>query len=74
MSWATRWNETVKATALATLAERTATASTVAVDTPWNWSPHDVWLTRVKSPRTLADRASIREPSTVTRPDMAARP
>ena len=67
------WADSVKATALAALAERTVTVSSVAVDTPWNWSPHDVWLTRIQQPRALATRASMSEPSTPPRPDIAAR-
>jgi hypothetical protein len=47
------WADTVKATALAALAERTSTAGRISVDTAWSWNPHDVWLTRVSQPREL---------------------
>ena len=67
------WADSVKATALAALAERTATAAPVAVDAPWTWNPHDVWLTRIQQPRVLAARASMSEPSTAPRHDIAAR-
>ena len=48
------WADTVKATALAVSADRTATTARLSVDAPWNWNPHDVWLTRVKQPREVA--------------------
>jgi hypothetical protein len=69
MSWADR----VKATALAALAERTATAGRISVDAPWSWNPHDVWLTRVKQPRELAARSSESGPSTPPRQSTARR-
>jgi len=67
------WADTVKATALAVRAERTATAGRLFVATPWSWNPHDVWLTRARQPRELPARSSISEPSTSPRPDTAAR-
>ena len=48
------WADQVKATALATAAEHTATPARISVDAPWSWNPHDVWLSRVKQPREIA--------------------
>jgi hypothetical protein len=48
------WNDTVKASALAALVERTPPDARISVDTPWSWNPHDVWLSRVKQPREIA--------------------
>jgi hypothetical protein len=67
------WADSVKATALAALAERTTTVPRLAVDTPWSWNAHDVWLTHIRQPRELAARSSMSEPSTAPRPDIAAR-
>jgi hypothetical protein len=67
------WKDTVKATALATLAERTESAGRTSFDAPWSWNPHEVWLTRVKQPRELAARSSMSEQSTSQRQDTAAR-
>jgi hypothetical protein len=61
------WADTVKTTALAVLAERTATAARIAVDVPWSWNPHDVWLTRINRPRELPVQASIVDPSAPSR-------
>jgi len=47
------WADTVKATALAVSADRTATTARLSVDAPWNWNPHDPWLKRVKPPREV---------------------
>jgi hypothetical protein len=58
MRWSMNWNDTVKAAALATAAERTTTAGRMPVDTPWSWNPHDVWLTRIQPPRDLAARSA----------------
>jgi hypothetical protein len=41
------WADPVIATALAVLAERTATAARTFVAGPSRWNPQDVWLTRV---------------------------
>jgi len=67
------WADTVIATALATLAGRTATTGRTAVDTPWSWNPHDVWLSRVGEPRDLAAQPSLRDPSTPPHRDTALR-
>jgi ABC-type transporter Mla maintaining outer membrane lipid asymmetry permease subunit MlaE len=58
------WADTVIATALAALAERTATAGRLFVTTTWSGNPHDVWLTRVKQPREQPARSSRNEQST----------
>ena len=65
------WADSVKATALAALAERTATASSVAVNAPWTWNPHDVWLTRVQRTRKLAVQSPENGPTTHPRPGVA---
>jgi hypothetical protein len=52
------WADTMKAMALAALAERNATVGRILVDAPSGWNPHDVWLTRVKQPRELAAQSS----------------
>jgi hypothetical protein len=57
------WADTVKATALAALAERPATAGRISVDTPWRWNPHETWLTRVRQPRELAAQSSKNGPA-----------
>jgi len=64
MNWPTMWQSTMKATALATLAERTTTTGRTAIDTPWSWNPYEVWLSRVQQPHALAARSSISEQST----------
>ncbi|MDH5273370.1 MAG: hypothetical protein OEY13_09875 [Gammaproteobacteria bacterium] len=58
MRWAMSWTDTVKAAALAVLAERTATASRAVADAPWSWNPHDVWLSRIKPRRERAVHAA----------------
>jgi hypothetical protein len=65
------WADTVRATALAALAGRTTTAARTAVDTPWTWNPHDVWLTRASQPRQPAAQPSVRDPSTPPDQDTA---
>ena len=65
------WTETVKATALAALAGRTAAVDRIATDAPWNWKAHDVWLTRAKQPRELAAESPKNSPSTPPRQDTA---
>jgi hypothetical protein len=67
------WADTVKASALAALAERTTAAGRISVDAPWNWNPHEVWLERVRQPRELAVRLSVSEQSIPTRPGTALR-
>ena len=47
------WADPVIATALAVLAERTATAARTFVTAPSAWSRYDVWLTRVRPPRAV---------------------
>jgi len=45
------WAETMKASAIATSADRNATADRVSVILPWSWNPHEVWLTRARQAR-----------------------
>jgi hypothetical protein len=52
------WADPVIATALAALAERTATAARTFVAAPSRWNPQEVWLTRVN--RRQADRPRSR--------------
>ena len=52
------WADPVIATALAALAERTATSARLCVTMPSSWNPHDVWLARVMPPSTLAAQPS----------------
>jgi hypothetical protein len=56
------WADTVKSTALAVLAKRTATAGRISVDAPWSWNPHDVWLSRVN--REVDTQSSSSDPTT----------
>jgi len=70
MSWTMSWNETMKAAAQA---ERTATATRIVVYAPWNWNPHDVWLTRAKQPREFGAEPTKTEASTPPRQDTAVR-
>jgi hypothetical protein len=67
------WADTMRATALATPAERTVTASQLFADTPWRWNPHDVWLTRVGQPRERAAQSSLCDPATPSRQGSALR-
>jgi len=67
------WADFVVATALAALAERSATAARISIDTPWSWNPHDVWLTRASQPRKLAAQPSVSDPSTPPHRDAALR-
>jgi hypothetical protein len=57
------WADKVKATALAVLAERTATGASSADDTPWSWHPRGVWLMRARQPGESTTRSSRNEPS-----------
>ena len=57
------WADPVIATALAVLAERTATTARIFVAAPSGWNSQDVWLTRVKPSRALAVQRSLRSPS-----------
>lgn len=61
------WADPVIATALAVLAERTATTARIFVAAPSVWNSQDAWLTRVKPPRALAVQRSLRGPSTPPR-------
>jgi hypothetical protein len=61
------WADTLKATALATLAERTETRTRVAVSEPWSWNAHDVWLRRIRNPGEVAAQPAPMERSTPQR-------
>jgi hypothetical protein len=60
------WADKVMETALAALAERTASAGRIPADAPWSWNPRDVWLTRLKQPEALSARSSMRAQSNVS--------
>jgi hypothetical protein len=57
------WVDTAKATALAVLAGRAATAARASVDVPWSWNPHDVWLARASQPAAMSAQASKSGPT-----------
>jgi len=61
------WVDTVRAKALAALADRSTPARRTFASTPSNWNPHDVWLTRETPARDLAADSSVRDPATPTR-------
>ena len=67
------WADTVKETALAALAGRTATTTRSVVDAPWNWNPHDLWLARTSQPRELVAQPSVSDPSSPPHHDTALR-
>jgi hypothetical protein len=52
------WTDTVKATGLAALAGRTASADQIFDAAPSGWTRHDAWLTRVKPSRTRVTQPS----------------
>ena len=58
------WADKVKATAIATAAEHTATPARIVADESYSWNPHDVWLSRVQPPRTQVALTSMSEPPT----------
>ena len=69
-----RWPETMKATALAALAERTATAAAAPIDTQRIWDANEVWLSRIQRPGSFAApiRAALSgRPAIAPRQDMA---
>ena len=61
------WADPVIATALAVLAERTATTARIFVAAPSGWNSQDVWLTRVHPSRALTVHRSLRGASTLPR-------
>jgi hypothetical protein len=61
----------VKASALAALAGRTATAGRISADTRWHANPYEVRLTRIRPPRDLTSRSSTSEPSNPTQQSTA---
>ena len=52
MSGPLSWQDTIKATALAALAERTSTATPAANNPTRTWDPQ-VWLSRIRQPREV---------------------
>jgi len=58
------WADKVKATALATAAERAATPARRSVDELRTWNPCEVWLSRVQPPRARVALTSMSEPPT----------
>ncbi len=67
------WADTVKATALAVLAERTETTGRNSSHALWNWNPYDVWLSRVRPPRDASEQPAVSDPVTQPRPNAAPR-
>jgi hypothetical protein len=67
------WADQVKATALTVAAERTAAVGRIAVDTPWSFDAHDVWLSRVRQPRDRDAQSGPGSPTTQTRQGIALR-
>lgn len=65
------WADTVRATALATLAGRTTTAGATFAGSAPSWNRDDVWLARAKHPDDRAHRTPVRDPATPVR-DVAA--
>jgi hypothetical protein len=55
------WADTMKATALAALAERTAPTARIVVDAPWTWNAKDVWLARARQPAAASTHSSVRQ-------------
>jgi hypothetical protein len=66
------WADTLKATALATSAERATPAAPIPVGL-WNWDAHDVWLTRARQPRASASRPSPSDTPTESQPRFTLR-
>lgn len=67
------WNDTVKASALAALVERTPPDARISVDTPWSFDAHDVWLSRVRQPRDRDAQSGPGSPTTQPRQGIALR-
>jgi len=61
------WADKVKATALATAAEHTATPARFVADASYRWNAYDVWLSRVQPPRELAAQPPKSAPTTQPR-------
>jgi hypothetical protein len=61
------WADTIKATALAALAERTSSPARSVVDVPWSWNPYDVWLTRASQPAAACPPERGSGPGTAAR-------
>jgi len=72
-NWPTKWQDSVKAAALATAAERTATPVRNVSDASYSWNAYDVWLSRVQPPRDIAGPTSMTDPVIQRRHDTAPR-
>jgi hypothetical protein len=57
------WADTVKATGLAAMAERTTKTGRIFSATSSGWSRQEGWLTRVKPVRTLGTQSPTYGPS-----------
>ncbi len=69
----TSWTDTLKATALAALAEHTVAARRMCIDLPWSWNTHDVWLTRTRKPRKAAAQRTMCGSWTTSTPSASTR-
>lgn len=67
------WNDAMKAAALAAETERKATDAARAVDTPWRWNAHDVWLSRAGQSHARDMRPQLSDPVMQSRQDTARR-
>jgi hypothetical protein len=67
------WADKVKATALAALAERTATGARLFAATTPDWQVDEVWLTRAKQPHAQATRSAMDGQSNPSQRSTAAR-
>ena len=65
------WTDTLRATALATLAERAGTPNRLFTGGPSGWNPDDVWLRRASQPRGRATQRPLRDPATPHRHGVA---
>lgn len=57
------WADTVRATALATLAGRKTTAGRIFAGTSSSWNQNDAWLERAKQPHDRAQGPMVRDPA-----------
>jgi len=67
------WVDKIKATALATLAERPAAPARSVTNASYSWNAYDVWLSRVQPPRDIAGPTSMTDPVLRPRPGSALR-
>lgn len=61
------WADTVKTTALATLAGRKTAAGRMFASTSSSWNQNDAWLTRARQTHDSAPRPPVRDPATPIR-------